>query len=97
MERWTMKGLEEISELDFAIALLNERDHGLTNAHAPLGVKIAKTVKYLQQIDSMIREVRETAETYASIDGSHHKTYGLVEIARKLGSRMLFPDGGIPP
>lgn len=97
MERWTMKGLEEISELDFAIAILNEREHGLTNAHAPLGVKIAQTVKYLEQLEKTINEARETAETYASIDGSHHKTYGLVEIAKRLGSRMLFPDGGIPP
>lgn len=96
MQRWTMKELEKMSELDFAIAMLNERERGL-NAYAPLGVKIAKTVKYLQQLDKTINEVRETAETYASIDGSHHKTYGLVEIAKRLGSRMLFPDGGIPP
>lgn len=97
MERWTMKELDMTRELDFAIAILNERERGLTNAHAPLGVKIAKTVKYLEELEKTINEARETAETYASIDGSHHKTYGLIEIARKLGSRMLFPDGGTPP
>jgi hypothetical protein len=97
MERWNMEKLSKISDLDFAVAILIERENGLTNAYAPLGVKIGETVKYLKQLSETIKEVRETAETYASIDGAHHKTYGLVKIAKRLGSKMQFPDGGIPP
>ena len=97
MEIWTMKQMDKMSELDFAIAILNERRNKLTNIYSPLSVKIGKTVKYLEQLSETIKEVRETAETYASIDGAHHKTYGLVNIAKRLGSKMQFPDGGIPP
>ena len=97
MERWNMERLTKISDLDFAVAILIERENGLTNAYAPLGVKIGEAVKYLEQLGETIKEVRETAETYAVIDGAHHKTYGLVKIAKRLGSRMLFPDGGTPP
>ena len=97
MKRWTMKEMEQMSALDFAVKILMERENGLTNVYAPLGVKIIETVRYLEQLNETIKEVRETAETYASIDGSHHKTFGLVKIAKRLGSRMLFPDGGIPP
>ena len=97
MKRWKMKEMEQMSALDFAVKILMEKENGLTNAYAPLGVKIIETVKYLEQLSETVKEVRETAETYASIDGSHHKTYGLVKIAKRLGSKMLFPDGGIPP
>ena len=97
MKRWKMKEMEQMSALDFAVAILIERGNGLTNAYAPLGVKIGEAVKYLEQLGETIKEVRETAETYAVIDGAHHKTYGLVKIAKRLGSRMLFPDGGTPP
>ena len=97
MKRWKMKEMEQMSALDFAVKILMERENGLTNVYAPLGVKIIETVRYLEQLGETIKEVRETAETYASIDGSHHKTYGLVKIAKRLGSKMLFPDGGIPP
>ena len=96
MKRWSMNDMNKMSALDFAVEMLMEREKGLTNAYAPLGVKIIETVKYLEQLSETIKEVRETAETYASIDGSHHKTYGLVKIAKRLGSKMQFPDGGIP-
>ena len=97
MKRWSMNDMNKMSALDFAVKILMERENGLTNVYAPLGVKIIETVRYLEQLSETIKEVRETAETYAVIDGAHHKTYGLVKIAKRLGSRMLFPDGGIPP
>ena len=97
MKRWSVNEMNKMSAQDFAVAILDERKNRLTNVYAPLGVKIIETVKYLEQLNETIKEVRETAETYASIDGSHHKTFGLVKIAKRLGSKMLFPDGGIPP
>ena len=49
MDRWTIKELEEISELDFAIAILNERSMGL-NPYAPLNKKINATIKKLESL-----------------------------------------------
>ena len=41
---WTMKQLDEIDDIDFAIAILNERAKKL-NPYAPLSEKIHKTIK----------------------------------------------------
>jgi hypothetical protein len=49
MDRLTMKELKEISELDFAIAILNERSMGL-NSYAPLNKKINATIKKLESL-----------------------------------------------
>lgn len=43
-----------------------------------------------------IRKARELAELYVYIDGSHHKQYALVQIAKLLGSSLEFEDEGIP-
>ena len=48
-EEWTMKQLDEISEIDFAIAVLNERRRKL-NPYAPLSKKIAKTIAKLESL-----------------------------------------------
>lgn len=49
MARWTIKELENISDIDFAIAILNERKAGL-NHYAPLANKINKVIGTLTQI-----------------------------------------------
>ncbi len=43
-----------------------------------------------------IKKAREIAEYYAMVDGDHHKQYGLVQIAKLLGSAIEFDDEGIP-
>ena len=43
-----------------------------------------------------ITEAREIAELYAHIDGTHHRQYALVQIAKLLGSRERFLDDGLP-
>ena len=46
--------------------------------------------------DEKITEAREIAELYAHIDGTHHRQYALVQIAKLLGSKVWFSDEGIP-
>ncbi len=48
-EVWTMKQLDEIGDIDFAIAILNERANKL-NSYAPLSKKIYKTIKTLESL-----------------------------------------------
>ncbi|MGF7011992.1 hypothetical protein M2146_002546 [Lachnospiraceae bacterium PF1-22] len=47
MDRWTKDTLKEISDLDFAIAILNERKNKL-NCYSPLSEKINKTIRKLE-------------------------------------------------
>lgn len=49
MERWTIKDLNNISDIDFAICILSERGNAL-NPYSPLGSKIAKTISSLEQV-----------------------------------------------
>ena len=50
MYRWSKKDLENISNIDFAIAILNERRNTLTNPYSYLSRKIAETISELQKI-----------------------------------------------
>lgn len=50
MERWTKKQLEEISDLDFAITILNERKNKLTNYYSPLYIKLNRASNMLNEI-----------------------------------------------
>ena len=48
MNRWTIKELNEISDIDFAICELNGRK--ITNPYSPLAEKLRKTVKTLEKL-----------------------------------------------
>lgn len=43
-EIWTIKRLNEISDLDFIETILNERRNKLTNVYAPLSQKIGEVI-----------------------------------------------------
>lgn len=49
MDRWTMRELKETDDIDFAIAILNERRRGLT-PYSPLGMKLAEAAHTLATI-----------------------------------------------
>lgn len=46
---WTIKQMKEMGDLEFAIAILNERAERL-NPYAPLSKRIAKAVKTLEKL-----------------------------------------------
>ena len=48
MQTWTIKDLDEISDIDFAIRILQERYNKLTNVYSPLSKKIAQTIRTLE-------------------------------------------------
>lgn len=50
MERWTKESLENLSDLDFAIAILNERKDKVSNFHSPLYQKLNRATLILQCI-----------------------------------------------
>lgn len=50
MSRWTKAELEKISDIDFAIAVLNERRGTTTNAYSLLNQKISRTIRTLEKI-----------------------------------------------
>jgi len=52
MVQWTMKQLDEISDIDFAITILQERYNRLTNAYSPLANKI----KHVQNTLEMLKD-----------------------------------------
>ena len=51
MARWTIKQLNEISDIDFAIIELQERKNKLNNPYSPLADKINKTIRTLEEIE----------------------------------------------
>lgn len=54
MDRWTIEELEKIDDIDFAVAILNERRNRL-NPYSPLSTKLRETVNTL----TMIRAEKE--------------------------------------
>ena len=49
MSDWTIKKLNEISDIDFAITILNERRNRLTNMYSPLSQKIGRVINTLEK------------------------------------------------
>lgn len=49
MERWTIDKLNEISEKDFAICILQERLNGLSNNYSPLAEKLRSTIGEMKE------------------------------------------------
>ncbi len=47
---WTIKRLNNTSDIDFAISILNERRNKLTNPYAPLSSKIARAIATLERL-----------------------------------------------
>ena len=61
MRRWTIKELEEVDDLAFAIAVLRERQSMLTNPNAPLSQRIDTAIAGLERIGGKQRtEVART-------------------------------------
>lgn len=52
MARWTVKELNEIDNISFAIAILNERRQSTTNVYSPLNTKISLAIRELDHIKS---------------------------------------------
>lgn len=50
MNDWTIKRLDEISDIDFTICILNERNNKLTNIYSPLAMKLDRAVKTLEKL-----------------------------------------------
>lgn len=50
-ERYTKKQLEEQSDLNFAMCILNDRLNGLTNPYSPLATKLRRSVQTLEPLD----------------------------------------------
>lgn len=50
MDRWTKKQLQEMTDIDFAICMLNERKNKLTNPYSPLAEKINQAIATLSEI-----------------------------------------------
>ena len=78
MDRWTMEDLERTDDIDFAIAILNERRAKLT-PYSPLGTKLTETVhtlntikeerdKYIAKVAEATAQAQITMEEAASFD-----------------------------
>ena len=52
MERWTIKELNNTSDIDFAISILNERRNGLTNPYSPISRKLDKAMQTLESVQN---------------------------------------------
>lgn len=50
MNKWTKKQLEELDNITFAIAILNERRQSTTNPYSFLNRKINKAIAELEEI-----------------------------------------------
>ena len=50
MSKWTKKQLEEIDNITFAIAILNERRQSTTNPYSLLNQKISSAIMDLEKI-----------------------------------------------
>ena len=48
--KWTIKQLKNISDIDFAICILNERKKTLTNPYSPMNERINKAIKGLENL-----------------------------------------------
>lgn len=89
MGRWTKKELEQIDNITFAMAILNERRQSTSNPYSLLNQKISKVVRELEKI----KEQR--------IADSFHKDAGItisdiVKVLEAAHSRYEFtPDGAI--
>jgi hypothetical protein len=58
MERWTIKSLEEMDNLQFAVCILNERRNKLSNIYSPLAIKLEKAAHEINAIlDQQIKQV----------------------------------------
>lgn len=50
MDRWTNEQLKNITDIDFAITILNERKNKLSNPYSPLYNKLECSIKLLDRI-----------------------------------------------
>ena len=57
MERWTIRQLNSLSDLEFAAAILIERRNRCTNACSPLSMKLSQAARTL--LDLADKEKKE--------------------------------------
>lgn len=60
MDRWTIERLNSLSNIDFAIAILNERRSSLTNYYSPLSQKLGETILALTELRNQIKPNKPT-------------------------------------
>lgn len=56
MRRYTIKELQSMTAIQFAISVLRDRKSTTTNCHSPLAQKIDETVNELKRIEEKTRE-----------------------------------------
>lgn len=55
--RWTIKQMNEIKSIDFAIEILHDRRHSLTNPYAPLNKKLLNTIADLRDLKEVKKRI----------------------------------------
>lgn len=65
MSRWSKKELEQLDNITFAIAILNERRQNTCNPYSLLNQKISKTARELEKIKEQGR--KENSDKYIAI------------------------------
>lgn len=66
--RYTIKMLDELSDLKFARLILQERLNGLTNPYSPLSSKLRQTINTLAELELKQPAPPEPQKQYSSLD-----------------------------
>lgn len=89
MSRWSKKELEQLDNITFAIAILNERRQSTTNPYSLLNQKLSEAVRELEHIKE-----QRIAESFHNNNGI--AISDIVKILDMTHSRYEFtPDGAI--
>jgi len=87
MDRWTIKQLNETSDLRFAMAILNERVNKLTQPYSPLASKLRSAVAKLE-------ELADAEETQAEPEREPKQYMSYEEVFEDLGWRCIKDEDG---
>lgn len=69
MERYAKKQLEEMSDLQFAKCILQDRLNSLTNPYSPLSTKLRVTINKLDALDNRPQRKNWWDVTYSDQNG----------------------------
>jgi hypothetical protein len=67
--RYTKRELADMSDLKFAMCILQERRNGLTNPYSPLAEKLRRTIHILEDLDRKPVRVNWWSITFTDEDG----------------------------
>lgn len=62
MDRWTIEQLKKTDDIDFAVAILNERRSGLTNIYSPLSERLERAARTLEGLATLKRPLAAMIE-----------------------------------